>query len=935
MSFAPAQSRRLRQASARLVPQAAEQEKTVFCLLFVIALTALAAPWLTGKLQQRAGWLLALAPLAAFCWFVSRIPAVAAGKTLHESLSWVPALGVRLSLYLDGLSLLFALLISGIGTLIVLYAGAYLSRHRHLGRFHAYLLTFMLAMLGLVLADDMVVMFVFWELTSIASFLLIGFLHEKAESRRAALQALLITGAGGLALLAGLVLLGIAAEASQFSSLRAAQLEGHPLLPAIMLLILLGCFTKSAQIPFHIWLPNAMNAPTPVSAYLHSATMVKAGIYLLARLNPVLGGPLGWGTILIAVGTTTAVLGTLLAFRQTDLKRLLAYTTVTVLGQLTMLIGTDTAHGLQAFVLYLVAHSLYKGALFMVVGAIDQGTGTRELTRLGGLIRYMPLTGAAMALAAFSNAGLPPFFGFIAKEFKYAGLMEMGLVGWAVALAMILTNALLFAIAGLMFIRSFLGPPGDYPRTPHEVSLSMWLGPMLLALGGFLLGAWNTWPETWLVNTAVQAVARSPVDVKLYLWGGITPAVLASLLTLLLGVLLYRSRERVRVLLERADMALSISGDLLWDRLLRHLFLFAAILAARFQHGSLRQHLLLLAMTALGTLLAFGLPSVGGVLAEADFSPVSPLGLAGCLLALVGAAATALLPGRLTLVATLATCGLGLVLFFAAVNAPDVAMTQLMVEALGVIFLALVFRKMPSMPPSGAHSPWKRRLHAAVAILFGLGVTTALLLVTSLPLPGDVAAWYLAKSQPYGHGNNVVNVILVDFRAYDTLGEILVVALAALAAAPLLAGGPGTAGGRRGEPEFASVLLRQGLPPLALLLMGIALLLLWRGHNLPGGGFIAALVAASSLILLSLTFGSRGVRHLLPVSPARLIGYGLACATGAGLLGLLAGEAFLDGLWMFPGGLPLGSPLLFDLGVFLTVLGSAMHMQEKLTGVQD
>ena len=903
-------------------------------LLSLIALAAIMAPGLTRLLGARTGWLLMLAPLAAFVWFVQQIPLIAGGDAVMQSISWIPALGINLSLRLDGLSLVFALLISGIGSLIVLYAGSYLSSHAHLGRFHAYLLVFMLAMLGLVLADDLVAMFVFWELTSIASFLLISFQHDKAVSRRAALQALLITGGGGLALLAGLILLGGATGNWQFSSLSSEQIEGHVLLPAIIGLVLLGCFTKSAQVPFHLWLPNAMNAPTPVSAYLHSATMVKAGIYLLARLNPVLGGSVGWGTLLITFGAATAVLGAFLAFRQTDLKRLLAYTTVTVLGQLTMLIGTNTSYGLQAFVLYLVAHSLYKGALFMAVGAIDHATGTRELARLGGLIRFMPLTGAAVALAAFSNAGLPPFFGFIAKEFKYTGLIEMGHIGWAVTLVMILTNALLFAAAGLVFLQTFLGKRGDYPRMPHEVGLPMWLGPMLLAIGGFLLGAWNAWPETWLVNNAVQAVARGPVDVHLYLWGGITPALLASLLTVSLGVLFYVMRDRVRQVLDRANAAWNVSGDLLWDRLLKRVFHFAGLLAARFQHGSLRQHLVLLAL-AVGGLLAVGLLPALPQLLQGSYSPISPLGLAGCLLALAGGVAAAFLPGRLTLLAALGACGLGLALVFISVNAPDVAMTQLMVETLSLIFLALVFRKMPTVPTSGARAPWKRRLHASVAILFGLSVTGALLLAVSLPLPGEIAQWYQANSLPGGYGHNVVNVILVDFRAFDTLGEILVVALSALAAASLLGTGRRFGNEHSGEDAFTSPLLRQGLRPLAWLMLAASLLLLWRGHNLPGGGFIGGLVAACGLILLVLTYGHGQIRRVLPVAPAQLIGIGLGCAAGAGILGLITGSAFLTGLWTFPGGLPLGTPLLFDVGVFLTVFGSALHMIDKLTGVRQ
>lgn len=907
----------------------------MFYLLSVIALAALLAPGLTRLLGRRAGWLLMLAPLGAFLWFVASMPLVAAGGALMEGVNWVPALGIRLSLRLDGLSLLFALLISGIGALIVFYAGSYLHGHPQLGRFYAYLLVFMLAMLGLVLADDLVAMFVFWELTSIASFLLISFLHEKAVPRRSALQSLLITAGGGLALLAGLILLGGVSGNWEFSALSAEQVEGSALLPAIVLLVLLGCFTKSAQVPFHLWLPNAMDAPTPVSAYLHSATMVKAGIYLLARLNPVLGGSAGWGPLLIGFGAATALLGALLAMRQMDLKRLLAYTTVTVLGQLTMLIGTNTTYGLQAFVLYVVAHSLYKGALFMAVGSIDHATGTRDLRHLGGLIRYMPLTGAAVALAAFSNAGLPPFFGFIAKEFQYTGLMEMGGIGWAVTLVMILTNALLFAAAGLVFVRTFLGPRGDYPRAPHEVRLPMWLGPMMLAIGGLILGAWNAWPETWLVNTAVQAMARGPVQVELYLWGGITPAVVASLLTMSLGVVAYLSRDRMRALLDRASAVWDISGDLLWDRLLKRIFTLAGLLAASFQHGSLREHLALLALAVTGLLL-YGLVPVAPLLAQADFDPVVPMGLAGCLLALAGAAAAALLPGRLILVAALGVCGLGMALVFAAVNAPDVAMTQLMVEALGLVFLALVLRGMPSLRPGAARSLWKRRLHLGVAVLFGICVSGALLLAVSQPLPGDMARWYLDNSVPGGHGRNVVNVILVDFRAFDTLGEILVMAVSALAAAAVLGGSRRNSavhgGARRGEDAFGSPLLRTGLRPLALLLLGASLLVLWRGHNLPGGGFIGGLVAATGLIILVLTYGRGQMRRPLPLGPAHCIGLGLGCAAFAGVLGLLAGQEFLRGLWISPGGLALGSPLLFDLGVFLTVFGSAMHMLERLAG---
>jgi len=781
-----------------------------------------------------------------------------------------------------------------------------------------------------VLADDLIALFVFWELTSVTSYLLISFQHENAASRRAALQALLITGGGGLALLAGLILLGSAADSWRFSTLNAEALEGHALFPAILVLVLLGCFTKSAQVPFHLWLPNAMAAPTPVSAYLHSATMVKAGVYLLARLNPVMSGSAGWSTTLIVVGATTAVVGAVLAIRQTDLKRILAYTTVTVLGQLTMLTGTNTTYGLQAFVIYVLAHSLYKGALFMAVGAIDHATGTRELIRLGGLIRFMPLTGAAVALAAFSNAGLPPFFGFIAKEFKYAGLIELGLIGWVTTAVMIVTNALLLTAAGLIFIRTFLGRQGAYPRHPHEVSVVMWIGPMTLAVGGFLLGAFNNVAEVWLVNSAVQAVARGSVDVHLYLWGGITPAVVASLLTIALGVLAYLRRHLLRHGLARLRLFWQISGDLLWDRLLKRIFIFAGHIADRFQHGSLRQHIALLALVSAAFALV-GVALAGGIGSwPLRASAVSWVATAGCVLAVVGAGAAAAMRDRIALVTALGASGLGVALFFLAVNAPDVAITQIMIETLTVIFLALVLRKLPPLQVVGSRNSKRRRLHMLVAALFGSALTAVLLTSIAAPLPGDLAAWFLANSLPGGHGANVVNVILVDFRAFDTLGEILVVALASIAAAGMLGTRAGNKVAQGGDTEFGSVLLRQGIKPLAGMLLLVALALLWRGHNFPGGGFIGGLVAASALVVLALGYGVAQARSLLRIDPPRLIGIGLACSAGAGLIGLIGQQPFLASAWIFPGGLALGTPLLFDLGVFLTVLGAMVHMLFRL-----
>jgi multicomponent Na+:H+ antiporter subunit A len=912
----------------------------MLALLIVLAMAMVMAPLLVHWLKDRAGLVLALGPASGFVWLAFQVPDIAQGHILAETLSWAPLLGVSVDLRLDGLSLLFALMILGIGTLIVLYTRAYLEDHHHLGRFFAYLLGFMLAMLGMVLSDNLIGFFVFWELTSVASFLLIGFFHTHPDSRRSALQALLITGGGGLALLAGLLLLGSAAQAWQFSALEREVLAQSPLIGAISVLILLGCFTKSAQWPFHLWLPNAMAAPTPVSAYLHSATMVKAGIYLLARLNPTLGGPEGWGAVLMVVGSITAVLGAILAIRQTDLKRLLAYTTVAVLGQLTLLLGTNTAYGLQAFVVYLLAHASYKAALFMAVGAIDHATGTREVGRLGGLAAFMPLTAGAVGLAAFSNAGLPPAFGFIAKEFKYAGLLTMGIEGLMVTMVMILTNALLLASAGILFFKAFFGKPGNYPQTPHEVPISMWIGPALLAVLGFLLGAFHGLPERWLVGPAVLAMAQGPVDVNLYLWGGLTPAVVASVITVGLGVLAYRYHIKVKAHLAAGGRHLPLNADQYWDRFLHALFAMAGHAASFFQHGSLRGHLLaLLAVIGLFALVAGSWAGLNWAVILA--SPVSFPGLFGCLLALVGALASTQVRGRLAMAALMGLSGLGVALFFFSARAPDVAMTQIMVEALTVLFLAMVLSRLPASKATGSGSRLSRRVRLGVALLFGLGMAVMLLSVLSAPLPTLLADTFMARSLPDGVGSNVVNVILVDFRAMDTLGEVAVVALSALGAAALLSSKDAAILSKtRTRPQhsfsldaFASPLLAPVLPMMAGLMLLVSLMILWRGHNLPGGGFIGGLVAASGIALLMIGRGSGAIPT--PIvgpwpSSSGLVLLGLTVATGAGLFGLLISHDYLEALWLKALGLPLGTPLLFDMGVYLTVTGSVLHVLQAL-----
>ena len=502
--------------------------------VFAGFLAALIAPAVHARAKGLAGWLIAAVPAACFVYYAGFLPRIAAGETVRIAWDWVPTFGVTFSFYVDGLSLLFALLISGIGTFIVVYAGGYLKGHEHQGRFYSFLLMFMGSMLGLVLADNVITLFVFWELTSITSFLLIGFDHRRAASRRAAIQALLVTGGGGLALLAGLILMGRAAGTFELSEILASGdvLRDHPQYLAMLLLVLGGAFTKSAQFPLHFWLPNAMEAPTPVSAYLHSATMVKAGVYLLMRVHPGLGDTALWTTILPVFGGVTLLVGTVLAVRQTDMKLMLAYTTVASLGVLVMLTGTSYEYAVEGAVLYLFAHSLFKGALFMVVGCIDHEAGTRDVTKVGGLRRAMPITFAAAALAALSMSGLPPFVGFIAKEVMYKGLPALDSLALVLTAVAIVGNGLMLVIAAAVALKPFLGPEVHTPKHAHEGPPALWLGPVVLAVLGLFAGLFGHALGSAVIGPMTSAIMGYEAEVDVHLWAGFNLALLLSVVTI-------------------------------------------------------------------------------------------------------------------------------------------------------------------------------------------------------------------------------------------------------------------------------------------------------------------------------------------------------------------------------------------------------------------
>lgn len=753
---------------------------------------ALLAPVVQRMAGRRAGYIVALVPLALFLFFTSHVEPISRGDVFAARWDWIPALGVNLTFRLDGWGLLFSLLISGIGTLVVLYASAYLAGRADVGRFYVYVLVFMASMLGVALSDNILALFVFWELTSLSSFLLIGFDHERAEARAGALQSLVVTSGGGLAMLAGLVILSQVGGSMELSVLAGSRdaVATHGLYPAIVALVAAGAFAKSAQVPFHFWLPNAMQAPSPVSAYLHSATMVKAGVYLLARLSLILGGTLLWQWTLIGFGATTVLLGALLAVRQTDLKRILAYSTISALGTLVMLIGVGTALAMEAMVLFLLAHALYKGALFLVAGAIDHETGTRQVDRLGGLRAAMPVTAMAAGLAAFSMAGLPPALGFLGKELYYDAALHSGeavLIVLAVA-----GSILMVAIAGAAGLAPFAGAPQATPKKAHEAPPAMYAGPLLLAGLGLAAGIY---PQTLsgLTSAAASALLGKPVVMKLALWHGLTPVLGLTVLTIAVGALLFVKRDALRRSMAWIDAGSRWGSERWYTSAINGLNTLASGQTRLLQSGYLRYYLTtIIAFTVLlggHALLRSNAVALPEVWLDVRFYELAVVGLiiAGTLVAVRS-------DSRLGAVVSLGVVGYGIALIFILFGAPDLAMTQFMIETLTVILLVLVFYHLPRF----AHiSGTPARLRdVVVALSAGALVSVMVLVAIREQFFAPISSYFIENSLPLAHGRNVVNVILVDFRALDTLGEITVLALAGLGVYALLKLRPGRRDGK-------------------------------------------------------------------------------------------------------------------------------------------
>jgi multicomponent K+:H+ antiporter subunit A len=864
------------------------------------------------------------------------IPGVLSGQAPTYAHEWLPALGLSFALRLDGLALLFALLILGIGLLILTYARFYLSEKDAFGPFLSYLMLFQGAMLGIVLSDNIFLLLIFWELTSLSSFLLIGFWKHLPAGRQGARMALAVTGTGGLAMIAGALILSQIAGSTQISVIltKTADIQASPLYLPALILILLGAFTKSAQFPFHFWLPQAMAAPTPVSAYLHSATMVKAGIFLMARLWPVLSGTPEWFALVAGAGLITMLIGAKFAFFQHDLKGLLAYSTVSHLGLITFLLGLGSKAATIAALFHIVNHATFKAALFMAAGIVDHEAGTRDIRRLGGLRRLMPLTFAMVLIAALSMAGLPPLNGFLSKEMLLEEAAHTA--PWAIPLFVTLGAGLSVAYSLRLIAHVFLGPErADYPHHPHDPGPGLWLPPALLVVLVVLIGLAPMALTGWIVTASAGAVTGQDIDLHIAHWHGLqSPALWMSLAAFGFGI-----------------MALSIFPRLLaiWDAtpkpqgktIFAHLIGGAARLSQRFTalvHNGAQTRALLIAIAAILAAALWAFATAPHFPGDRPATPLQGVAMVGWVV-LIAATLAVLRFHRQRLLALVLTSVIGLIVSaaFAYLSAPDLALTQLTVEVVTVLLMMLALNFLPKETPREDALP-RRLRDATLAGLTGLGVGSLIyaLMTRQMAFP-SIAEYHLENAKTLGGGTNTVNVILVDFRGYDTFGEITVMGIAALVIYALIDQllSPGPANDRlqalrpkegdAGDPHpLLFVTVTRALLPLALL-VGVFIFL--RGHNMPGGGFIAGLVVGIAFLMQYMASGFGWAQSRLRLDYHALIGAGVLIAglTGAGawawdlpFLTSHFGYVTIPPLEKFE----LATAALFDLGVFLTVLGA-------------
>ncbi|MEV4826061.1 Na+/H+ antiporter subunit A [Micromonospora sp. NPDC049274] len=920
-------------------------------LLILHLVAALAAPLLVRWWGPRACYPLALAPAATFGWALARTPAVGHGGAVVETYPWIGQLGLDIALRLTTLSWLLTLLVGGVGALVLVYSARYFEPGAPgMAQLAAVLVAFAGAMLVLIFADDLLLLYVGWELTTIFSYLLIGHSSERRSSRWAAAQALTVTTLGGLAMLVGFILLGEHAGSYRWSEIATHPLPGGGYLITAVLLILAGALSKSAVLPFSSWLPVAMAAPTPVSAYLHAAAMVKAGVYLVGLLAPVLATVGPWRPVVLIAGVATMLVGGWAALRQNDLKLLLAYGTVSQLGLLVAVTGAGTPAAALAGTAMLLAHALFKAALFLVVGVIDHGAGTRDLRELSGLRRWSrPLFGVAV-LAAASMAGVPPLVGFVAKEAVFAAFTDDPLVLTGLVAGTVLT----VAYSARFLWGAFADRPGVEPVQPTPIAASMLVPPAVLAVVGLLAG-----PAAGVLNGLLHPYAEllGSVDAHLTLWPGPTAALGLSGLALVGGGLLFALRGPLAPVLAR--LRSPVGGNQGYEWVVDRFDRIAIEVTGATQRGSLPQYLgiILVAVVLLpgGAMLAAGPWRARLPMWDNPLQPVVVVVIAVAALLAVRARR------RLTAMLLVGMTGYGTAMLFILHGAPDLALTQFLVETATIAVFVLVLRRLPERFSARPlrRSRWARR---AIGVAMGVVAGGLALVAAGARRAPDISAAFPDLAVSEGYGRNVVNVTLVDIRAWDTMGEVAVLVVAATGVASLIFERSRT-GPRPRRPESADRAVRsdrpvwlRGGPTLyeerrsivlevvtRLIFHTVALFslfLLFSGHNAPGGGFAGGLVAGLALVVRYLAGGRYELTEAAPVGAGLILGAGLALAVGTGAVALLVGgsvlqSAKLDLSLPLIGDVHLVTALFFDIGVYLIVIGLLLDILRSLGAEVD
>ncbi|MGI6856641.1 monovalent cation/H+ antiporter subunit A [Mesorhizobium sp. 1B3] len=942
-------------------------ENLLLLLIFLPFLGSAFAAMLSANARNTEAWLSGFVSALAFAAAAFLYPTISSGTVVRREIAWLPELGLNFTLRMDGFAWLFSMLVTGIGFLVVLYARYYMSPKDPVPRFFSFLLAFMGSMLGVVISGNLILLSIFWELTSIFSFLLVGYWYQNASARDGARMALTITGIGGFCLLVGLILVGHIAGSYDLDVVLAAgdRIRSHELYTPALLLIFLGALTKSAQFPFHFWLPNAMAAPTPASAYLHSATMVKAGVFLLARFWPVMAGTDQWFFILGVAGMVTLVLGAYFAIFQQDLKGLLAYSTISHLGLITMLLSLGSPLGLVAAIFHMINHATFKASLFMAAGIIDHEAGTRDMRRLSGLFSSMPITATLAMVASAAMAGVPLLNGFLSKEMFFAEAVETHRASLLDTITpYVATIAGAFAVTySVRFIHTvFFGPkPVDLPHEPHEPPHWMRFPIEALVLACLVVGIIPGLSIGPFLHTAVVSVLgdRTP-QYSLAVWHGFTLPLIMSIIAMVGGLLLYALLRRYLAYCEPDPPGVrGLKGQRIFERLLVTVsWRWARWVETHLGTRRLQPQLRLLVAAALlagawpilTSGLALKLPAVAG------FDPVFAIIWVVGIACAVGAAVQAKYH-RLAALILMGGAGLVTCITFIWLSAPDLAVTQLLVEVVTTILILLGLRWLPKRLERvdtviSIAGRLRRYRDALLSIVSGVGVAVIAYVMMTSPVPQTIGDFFLERSYPEGGGANVVNVILVDFRGFDTMGEITVLAIVALTVFALL---------RRFRPaadsievpeqqrdqnkfddaepdrEIGETLREYLMVPSVIMqwmfpvIITLAVFLLLRGHDLPGGGFAAGVAMSIGFILQYLAGGARWVEDRLRILPVRWIGFGLMLSALTGIGAWLFGLPFLTSYFRYLelpliGKVPMASALLFDLGVFFLVVGATVLM---------